>query len=223
MIPNKVFQALACGAPVITADTPAARELLADRESALLIPAGRRGGARGCAAHGGGRPRPPRPNRTGRPPHRTRSARARTSSDGAGARSSRGSCEAPAPLAESARLGRDGGVRRRVHVAVHPPPPRVQHRTVRPRELRPGDLDDRARRRRSPADQPARRADLPPRRPLRADPARVRAAVVDLAAAGDARDRPGNRPRARRSPGVLARAQAPALGASSRSASSSYT
>ena len=35
-----MFQALACGAPVITADTPAARELLADRESALLVPPG---------------------------------------------------------------------------------------------------------------------------------------------------------------------------------------
>ena len=76
VIPNKVFQALACGAPVITADTPATRELLVDRESALLIPARRRGGARGCAAHGGGRPRPPRPNRTGRPPH-VRGARER--------------------------------------------------------------------------------------------------------------------------------------------------
>lgn len=40
VIPNKVFDALACRRPLITADTPAVRECLTDRENVWLCPAG---------------------------------------------------------------------------------------------------------------------------------------------------------------------------------------
>jgi glycosyltransferase involved in cell wall biosynthesis len=40
VIPNKAFQALASGAPLITGDTRGARELLVDGQSALLVPTG---------------------------------------------------------------------------------------------------------------------------------------------------------------------------------------
>ena len=40
VIPNKAFQALATATPLITADTPAARELLEDGRDALLVPPG---------------------------------------------------------------------------------------------------------------------------------------------------------------------------------------
>jgi glycosyltransferase involved in cell wall biosynthesis len=40
VIPNKAFQALATATPLVTADTPAARELLEDGRDALLVPAG---------------------------------------------------------------------------------------------------------------------------------------------------------------------------------------
>jgi glycosyltransferase involved in cell wall biosynthesis len=43
VIPNKVYDALAAGRPLITADTPAARELLTDDRTALLVPAGAAG------------------------------------------------------------------------------------------------------------------------------------------------------------------------------------
>jgi glycosyltransferase involved in cell wall biosynthesis len=40
VVPNKVYQSLACGITTVTRDSPAARQLLGDGTSALLVPAG---------------------------------------------------------------------------------------------------------------------------------------------------------------------------------------
>jgi glycosyltransferase involved in cell wall biosynthesis len=40
VVPNKVYQSLACGVATVTRDSPAARRLLRDSTSALLVPAG---------------------------------------------------------------------------------------------------------------------------------------------------------------------------------------
>jgi glycosyltransferase involved in cell wall biosynthesis len=48
VVPNKVYHAMAVGRPVITADTPAAREVLEHERDALLVPAGDPGALAGA-------------------------------------------------------------------------------------------------------------------------------------------------------------------------------
>ena len=85
VVPNKVWQAMAVGRPVVTADTPAVREVLEDGRTAVLVPAGdsgragrgagaagRRRGAAGAARGGGpgGLPRARDAGGRGRAPRR---------------------------------------------------------------------------------------------------------------------------------------------------------
>ena len=56
VVPNKVWQAMAAGRPVVTADTPGVREVLEDGVSALLVPAGDAGALAGALVRLGSDP-----------------------------------------------------------------------------------------------------------------------------------------------------------------------
>ena len=83
VIPNKAFQAIACGTPLVTADTPAARELLAHEDNALLVPSGN---PEALAALSGGSPADRRARRSGSERRGRATYRARASEAVLGAR-----------------------------------------------------------------------------------------------------------------------------------------
>ena len=221
MIPNKAFQALACGTPLVTADTPAARRAARRRRERPARPARRPGGAGRRPAQARGRPRRWRSASRPEAAPPTRRTRARRCSAAAGASWSSRRSHAD-DQAAGAPLDRDRRLRGRLLGALDPAAPRLLDRPLRPREHGPGGLVDRAR---PPAadHRPARRPGLAARRALRPDPRRLRAALARLAEPGPAARRAGRRSRARRAARLLARAQAPRRRAGRRSASRSPT
>ena len=85
VIPNKAFQALACGTPLVTADTPAARELLTDGAGRAPRPSGGSRGARRGRSAARRRSRARAPASAPAAARRTRPGRARPFSASAGA------------------------------------------------------------------------------------------------------------------------------------------
>ena len=85
VIPNKAFQALACGTPLVTADTPAAARAARRRRERAAGPRRRRRGAGGGGAAAGERCRacaPDRRRRAARPTGRRRARRCSASGGG---------------------------------------------------------------------------------------------------------------------------------------------
>ena len=172
MIPNKVFQALACARPVITADTHAARELLTDGRDALLVPADDPPAlATAIRRIVDDRALADRLGAAGR-------AHVRGASVGERVLGVRWRSLLEGALQRvRARPGRHRGRGRRdvrggSRGARGAPASRLLERAVRPRQQRPGGVVDRARRR-PLGDGADRRADLPAGRPLRTGPGRL--------------------------------------------------
>ena len=207
VIPNKAFQAIACG-DAARHRRHARRARAADRRPRRAARAARRPGcARGCRAAARHRPRatPTRSApRAGRP---TRRARARRCSALAGARCSSARSQARDPASRAA-LGRGRRVRRRDVGAGGAPAAGVRDGPLRRREPDAGRLVDGAR----PVprdDRPPGRPDLAPRRALRPARRAPRPALVAVAEPRPAPRRPGRRRRARRRARLPARPQAP--------------
>ena len=165
VIPNKAFQALACGTPLDHRRHARPRgSCSADGESALLVPPGDAGGARGGDPAAGRRRGAGRADREPWP-RRLPGARERGRARRTVARAARGAVRRAGRL-----LGRDRRVRRRLRGALGAASRSLRYRPLRPREHGPGGLDDRARDPLRITDL-RRRADLAARRALRPDPA----------------------------------------------------